>query len=467
MKKNIILLLLLLPAMVFGRGLRHSVCQVTPEYSEQERSELREMALRLSRSKKSNEAHFIQTIIRPNYYGSGVVIAADQPCILTTYYTVGYAKTATITVYLHDKTLRYRGCQVLGTDTLSNLALIALPESEDLDPLPIVETPIEDGDDIASAGYSTLGEQASWQLVKGTVSNAYLRRDGCLYIQHTAPINVGMAGGPLLQKTDSGHVVVGINVGKIGSRDEVAMAVPVNQIHQALTADKLHSAEQQLETLRKLVRDSDPETIVQQYRDSVRGLDSDISMLRQNFFYNNFLSAKNMETGFGLEMDFGSKRRVILGMQILFSLAEGHESGYFRPSQPIPNETVFAPMAGMYFGYQLPIRVGAKHVIIPRITAGVNAGPCFTKTTRKRYEVSTALITTDPRIGFEYHYQADKFSYIIGVDYTAHPFFTGAELNMSPIGEAGKTDMIPYFNHGIGIHFAIGFFSNTQILRYR
>lgn len=492
MKKSIFLLLLLLPTMVFGRGLRHSVCQITPEYSEQELSDLREMALLLSRSGKNNEAHFIQTITRPNYYGSGVVVAADQPCILTTYYAVGYAKTVTITIYLHDKTLRYRGCTVLGTDTLSNLALIALPESKDLDPLPIVETPIEDGDDIASAGYSTLGENASWQLVKGTVSNAYLRRDGNSYIQHTAPINVGMAGGPLLQKTDSGYVVVGVNIGKIGSRDEVAMAVPVDQIRQTLTTDSLLSGAQwmrlqydriEANTYEGKKKAEEKERLSK--RETVRGITNDVPLVRQNFFYHNYLSAKNMEAGFGMEFALDKRRISFLGMQFAASWTEArpisefptytsYYSGYYTLYDP---RGVFSPLFGLYLGAQIPLRVGNKHLLVPRLSQGGNLGPCVNRYYEydNKYSVGTLMITSDSRLGLEYHYQLEKIDLIFALEYTAHIYATDAQVcwtyknNAKPehpidgqtkllhINENKKHIHYTCLNHGLGVRFAIGF----------
>lgn len=145
---------------------------------------------------------------------------------------------------------------------------------------------------------------------------------------------------------------------------------------------------------------------------------------------------------------------------------------YYQLYDPKP---VFTPLFGLYMGYQLPIRVGDKHVLVPRIAQGGNIGPSVNTydEPNNQYSVGALLISSDSRFGLEYHYQMDKLAFIVAIEYTAHLYASGAQIvNTYKDGRIEAIDPhtqfvfhnkernpIEYtcFNHGVGVRLAIGF----------
>ena len=88
---------------------------------------------------------------------------------------------------------------------------------------------------VVAAGFPGVGMTPSFQVTKGVVSNAHFGSDerdvGIAYLQHTAPIDPGNSGGPLLD--ESGRLV-GMNTAKLNGRDNVSLAIPAARIRFAL-----------------------------------------------------------------------------------------------------------------------------------------------------------------------------------------------------------------------------------------
>ena len=91
---------------------------------------------------------------------------------------------------------------------------------------------------VTALGFPALGLRGKFQTAQGTISNSCIRRselsipggERCL-IQHTAAIDPGSSGGPLI--TQDNHLV-GVNLGIVPERREVNMAVPVEAIRSAI-----------------------------------------------------------------------------------------------------------------------------------------------------------------------------------------------------------------------------------------
>jgi serine protease Do len=102
--------------------------------------------------------------------------------------------------------------------------------------------PASDQQQVVATGYPGIGHEPSYQVTRGYVSNQQFEvRDGDRteeYVQHTAPIDAGSSGGPLL--TEAGRVL-GINTLKVRGRENVALAVPTRVVllalRQALAGD--------------------------------------------------------------------------------------------------------------------------------------------------------------------------------------------------------------------------------------
>lgn len=96
---------------------------------------------------------------------------------------------------------------------------------------------VSEQEPITAAGFPGVGGTPSYQVSQGVVSNS---RFGSAqgdasgvtgYIQHTAPIDPGNSGGPLL---DSRGRVVGMNTLKVVGRENVGLAIPVPRIQFAM-----------------------------------------------------------------------------------------------------------------------------------------------------------------------------------------------------------------------------------------
>lgn len=89
---------------------------------------------------------------------------------------------------------------------------------------------------VVAAGFPGVGATPSFQVTKGTVSNAHFGSEekdlGIAYVQHTAPIDPGNSGGPLL---DADGRLIGMNTAKLGGRDSVNLAIPSSRIRFALS----------------------------------------------------------------------------------------------------------------------------------------------------------------------------------------------------------------------------------------
>jgi S1-C subfamily serine protease len=97
--------------------------------------------------------------------------------------------------------------------------------------------PAHEDEQVVAAGFPGVGITPSFQVSRGTVSNAHFGlREGDddasdAYIQHTAPIDPGNSGGPLLDERGN---LLGMNTLKIVGRDNVGLAIPTVRIQAAL-----------------------------------------------------------------------------------------------------------------------------------------------------------------------------------------------------------------------------------------
>ena len=201
-----LLLVVLLPAS--AQGLRHSVCVVEPEYSDADKSLMGDYALYTARAGMRSASRALTAYKNEGTFGSGVVIEqGGKKYIITNLHVVGYAPKATIIFQLHDKTVRYEHCEVTNVAE-TDLAAITLPEECEMIPLPIYNGDIEEDISIVAAGFPELANKPSWQLTRGIISNARVDVDSheraLRIIQHTASIDPGSSGGPLLFKNNDG-----------------------------------------------------------------------------------------------------------------------------------------------------------------------------------------------------------------------------------------------------------------------
>jgi S1-C subfamily serine protease len=98
-------------------------------------------------------------------------------------------------------------------------------------------SPAREQEQVVAAGFPGVGVRPSFQVSKGTVSNAKFGAEDpdasamSAYVPHTAPIDPGNSGGPLLDA--DGHLL-GMNTMKIVGRENVGLAIPTSRIQLAL-----------------------------------------------------------------------------------------------------------------------------------------------------------------------------------------------------------------------------------------
>lgn len=177
-------------------------------------------------------------------FGTGFVYAdsvTGKKYVITNRHVVALAQSVTIEFRDNERNVSsYKDCPVVIVDEDIDLAAIALPDNITVESLRFAdETPTE-GRDVFTAGYPGLGDNPSWQFGKGIVSNAHFYDEelskvggNTILIQHTAQIDAGSSGSPLLiqSSTDKNeYLVVGINTWKAYARENANFAIPTSDI---------------------------------------------------------------------------------------------------------------------------------------------------------------------------------------------------------------------------------------------
>ncbi|GHT77660.1 hypothetical protein FACS1894130_02730 [Spirochaetia bacterium] len=185
-------------------------------------------------------------------FGSGFVYVDSNGnnYIITNNHVIRKAYTVSIEFEKQDGTKTvYDGLSLLAADEDMDIALLAFPPG--IKPftagLALASQSPDDGDDVFSAGFPGAVGEAIWQFGRGSVSNALVRLpavdefDKALgpYIQHTAQVDGGNSGGPLLvawSGVPTGYAVVGINTLSIRGRQAANYAIPVSRVVEFINA---------------------------------------------------------------------------------------------------------------------------------------------------------------------------------------------------------------------------------------
>ena len=93
--------------------------------------------------------------------------------------------------------------------------------------------------EVVAAGFPGFGGKPLWQVSLGTITNSQARIDPAYsyLIQHSAPIDPGNSGGPLLVRDPSapqGFAVAGVNTLKALKRESTSFAIPARNVAEVL-----------------------------------------------------------------------------------------------------------------------------------------------------------------------------------------------------------------------------------------
>ena len=199
------------------------------------------LKIELSKKGRSAAIRAIDIYLR-GATGSGFLYgdASGNLYIITNNHVIGQAYSLSITFERQDGSKRtFDNLTIIAADEESDLALLAFAPGDRpaARGLSFVTRPVEEGADVYSAGFPGLGTTPLWQLGRGIVSNASARFPKSLidetmmgpFIQHTAQIDPGNSGGPLLvvqQNAQAGYAVAGINTLSGLRRQAANYAVP-------------------------------------------------------------------------------------------------------------------------------------------------------------------------------------------------------------------------------------------------
>lgn len=177
-------------------------------------------------------------------FGSGFIYQANSgnTYVVTNQHVVSNVDAVSLQINVNGKNTTFTNCPVLYAHPNIDLALIQVPESISNKALKIYTSSIKDGQEVFSAGYPGIGDKPLWQLGKGVISNkevntgTFGNKDSLLVIQHTAQVDAGNSGGPLLTKqpNDSTYYVVGVNTWKVRLRENTNFSIRTTELEQVI-----------------------------------------------------------------------------------------------------------------------------------------------------------------------------------------------------------------------------------------
>ena len=263
MKKKFISIFVffILNFIVFA-DIRDFVCIVHPNYSEELIENLNSFVPYLDKFEIENSKQYISDFVEKGVSGSGFVfIGPDgKNYIITNRHVIRDASTSTI-IFENAKTKQkttISGMKILASDAELDIAILEFPSGKKpfTTGLTFSNTDISDGDTVFTAGYPGLINKPVWQFGTGIITNSSVEVEEMIkpelssLIQHSAQIDGGNSGGPLLIKTKKGdYEVIGINTWKITNRQDTNFAIPASTIkkfiEKSLNASKKEPDESQ------------------------------------------------------------------------------------------------------------------------------------------------------------------------------------------------------------------------------
>lgn len=232
------------------QDLKKSVCVVKQNHTDAETEAYEKTASTLFSNSYMSAARRLRKGL--GGFGSGFLYRADNGklYIITNKHVVKDAKSVQLTFKAEggDKTIS--NCNVIAKSDSMDIAVVEFPATETgFVPLSFDADRVVDGTNVWSAGFPGLGDEPAWQLGNGVVSNDNLVNMELTdsvhiaVIQHTAQVDPGSSGGPLLvlkenTKRESGdksvalkeYKVVGMNTWKAFRRENANFSLMAKDI---------------------------------------------------------------------------------------------------------------------------------------------------------------------------------------------------------------------------------------------
>jgi serine protease Do len=199
----------------------------------------------LSKKGETDAVKMIDIFLRGDT-GTGFIYsdARGNLYVITNNHVVAHAYSLAITFERQDGSKKkFENLKIIAVDEEIDLAILSFAPGDKpvARGLSFVTRAADEGQDVFSAGFPAMGVTPLWQFGRGMVSNASARFPKSLtdetlmgpYIQHTAEIDPGNSGGPLLvaqQGAVTGYAVAGVNTLKAARRQAANYAIPISRV---------------------------------------------------------------------------------------------------------------------------------------------------------------------------------------------------------------------------------------------
>jgi serine protease Do len=186
--------------------------------------------------------------------GTGFIYVAPDGAnyIITNHHVITQSYGISVTFEKQDGgKVKYDGLKIIAADEDMDIALLVFPAggAPFAKGLSFLDRPVTEGEDVYSAGFPAFGAVSLWQFGRGMVSNARVEfpeddndetsRIMGPYIQHTAQVDPGNSGGPLLvqvQGVPAGYAVAGINTLSARFRQATNFSIPIDRVNAFLNS---------------------------------------------------------------------------------------------------------------------------------------------------------------------------------------------------------------------------------------
>ncbi|MDL2262821.1 serine protease [Bacteroidales bacterium OttesenSCG-928-I21] len=267
--KLLFLLIIFYPSLTYTQNLRDVICTVYPVYDVNTVNFLKDLSKDLHK-KGYEKASKLTEGKALGSFGTGFVFkdkTSNKYYVITNRHVISPARYVNLKFTVSGKLVMYERCVVLAASDELDIAIIEMPGYVEFsETLSFSQAIIKDGDDVFSAGYPGLASNPLWQFGKGIISNNLVQSDilvnnpDSYVIQHTAQVDPGSSGGPLLIQDSNeslNYSIIGVNTWKASGREGANYAIPatdvISFINKSLTKKTTDSEENLENHARKLI----------------------------------------------------------------------------------------------------------------------------------------------------------------------------------------------------------------------
>ncbi len=237
-----------LASSVVSAELKDYVLLVKPMFHQKTRALFLNLAAYFGEKGSPDLKQYFAGMAGEHAFGTGwVIVDTDgQNYILTNRHVVIGAEK--VNVYIENaagEQKAFLDCPILYVDAQMDLAVAQFPGGQKVFRNGFkLDTRLQKNlTEVVAAGFPGFGGEPLWQVSKGDITNSQAHIDPAyaFLIQHSAPIDPGNSGGPLLVKdptTPLGYSVVGVNTFKALKRESTNFAIPSRHVAEVLEKAK-------------------------------------------------------------------------------------------------------------------------------------------------------------------------------------------------------------------------------------